>query len=132
MGPLRRGLTALAALAAPGTAWAGVCDTMRPGWTPGTAPTAIDEAIALGSTLPSLVLLAATLVCAFFRLQWASLVVVLLWTALISLPMYLPISEVHATAIAEGCIGSPTLFMGIVIAICVALVLHTAPRNDRS
>ena len=102
---------------------------MRPGWTPGTAPTGIGEAIALGSTLPSLVLLAATLVCAFFRLQWASLIVVILWTGLISAPMYLPVEDVHAMAVAEGCIGSPTLFIGIVIAICVALVLYTAPRT---
>ena len=118
-------------MAAPSAGWAEVCDKMRPDWTPGSAPSVVSEAIALGTTLPSLVLFVATLLCARFRLQWGALVVVLLWTGWISVLLYLPRSDVQAMAIAEGCIASPGLFIALVTGLCIGLILYTVPRPGR-
>ena len=127
MGPIRTGLTALAALI-PGTAWAEVCDKMRPNWVPGTEATMITEAIALSMTIPSLVLFLATLACYRFRLQWPSLAVVVGWTIWVSLIAFLQPDDQRALATAEGCIGSPALFIAIAAALSVGLIFYTAPR----
>jgi hypothetical protein len=130
MGPLRTGLTA-AAILIPGSAWAEVCDKMRPGWTPGTEATMFTEAIALSMTLPSLVLFLATLACFRFRLQWPALAVVVGWTIWVSVVSFLQPGDQRALAQAEGCIGSPTLFILIAGALSVGLILYTAPRDDK-
>ena len=80
MGSLRRGLI-LALL--PSAAWAEVCDKERPAWD-GAPVTPVTEAVALFSSLPALVLICATLLALRFRHQWGGLIVVLLWSFLIS------------------------------------------------
>ena len=42
------------------------------------------------------------------------------------------VDEARLEAVKEGCIGSPTLFIGVVAAICVAMILYTAPRAERA
>ena len=60
-------------------------------------------------------------------------VVVLGWTALVSfVSVFRPDAELHAAAVHEGCAGSAALFIGTVTAICIAMILYTAPRPSRT
>lgn len=127
MGSLRRGLILAAA---PTPALAEVCDKVRPNWTPGTPSTMLTEAIALFSTVPSLVLIVATLAALRFRSQWGGLAVVVGWTIWTSLAAFGRDSILEQAA-AEGCVGAPTLFIAAVAAICVGTVLYTLPRETR-
>ncbi len=116
----------LLALVAPTAAWAEVCATQRPNWN-GTPATALDEALSLFLTTPSLLLLAATVLALRFNSQWGGLVTILLWTGLVSFRVLMPM-EANAAGMAQGCIGPPWLFIGIVIALCAILVLRTSPK----
>ncbi len=127
MRPLARGLP-LAALPTP--ALAEVCDTIRPGWD-GTPVTALGEALALLTSVPALALLVATALAFRFRSQWGGLLVVLLWAGYGAL-LTMADSGARAAAMAEGCVGSPTLFLGATAAICVAMILYTAPLKSRA
>lgn len=116
----------------PGAASAEVCDKVRPLWTPGTEATVWTEMIALMGTPPSLVLLILTAVAVRFRHEWGALVLVLLWTGWISMVVfYGSDGDIQAAAVAEGCIGSPTLFIAAVAAICVGMILYVAPPFGR-
>lgn len=115
----------------PGAAWAEVCDKERPNWVWGTEATAWTEMIGLFSSPFSLVLLIATAFVIRFRSSWGGLAITVLWTGLVSLLVFSEPDEVKLQAIKEGCIGSPTLFIAVVAAICVATILYTAPRTDK-
>ncbi len=128
MGPLRGKLIAAPLLLTPGAAWAEICATARPGWEPGTPVTGLDEAVYLFTSGPGLFLLAATAVALVLRNQWGGLVAVLLWTGLIT---FVTMGDsASAPGRAEGCIGSPALFIGLVAAISVATVLYTMPHKS--
>ena len=93
----------------------------------------MSEAIALFSSPPALILLIATAIAVRLRHQWGALVVVLGWTALVSfVSVFRPDAELHAAAVHEGCAGSAALFIGTVTAICIAMILYTAPRPSRT
>lgn len=112
----------------PGTAFAEVCDKIRPGWD-GTQVTAFSEILTLAATPPALILLIASAVVIRFRHKWGALFVVVLWTVYASaLTMFDP-TGLRAPAMAEGCVGSPALFVAIVAAISVGLILYTSPRQ---
>ena len=114
----------------PSAAVAEVCDKLRPGWD-GAPITALQETLSLMATLPSVVLILATLVVLKFRHAWAALGVVVLWTGWVSLiSMYDP-DGAQELARREGCVGSPTLFIALVAAICVAMIIYTSPRPAR-
>lgn len=115
---------------APSPAWAQSCADQRPDWVPGSDVTAVTEAIALLSSPFSLILIIATVLCLRFKSQWGSVIVVVLWTALISLITFGDAGG-RAAGIAEGCIGSPSLFIAIVAVISVGLILYTAPRAGK-
>ncbi|MEL6451704.1 MAG: hypothetical protein AAFQ19_10625 [Pseudomonadota bacterium] len=119
---------ALILLGFPAPAWAQACAEMRPDWTPGTAGSAWNEALALMLSPAGLFLLAATAVALIIRSQWGGLVAVLLWTGFISLITMFP-GGPRAAATLEGCVGSPALFIGLAAAICVGTVLYTMPRS---
>ena len=125
MGSLRRGLT-LAALA-PSAAWAEVCDKTRPNWD-GTPVSMMGEAIFLFSTPAALILVLGSLLAIRFRHQWGALIMVVLWTLLISLVAMGDPTGMREFELAEGCVGSPTLFIGLVAAICIGMILYTTPR----
>lgn len=127
MGSVRRGL--ILALV-PGAASAEVCDKVRPGWD-GAPMSATAEAIALFATLPSLALILATLAALRFRSQWGGLVVVVGWSLWTSVLVFVGGRELRPAAVAEGCMGSQTLFLGAVVAICVGTILYTLPRETR-
>ncbi|WP_299722612.1 hypothetical protein [uncultured Tateyamaria sp.] len=129
MGPLRGGLI-LTLL--PGVAWAEVCDKVRPLWTPGTEASAWGEMIALMGTPFSLALLLMSAVAVRFRHEWGALVVVLLWTAWVSIIVFYGAGdEVQVLAAQEGCIGPPTLFIAAAAAICIGMILYVAPPFGR-
>lgn len=120
------------ALLAPNVALAEICEKVRPTWTPGTQATAWGELIALMGTPPSLVLLLLTALAIRFRHQWGALIVTVIWTVWVSLVAMSGPDETRQAAINEGCIGSPTLFIAAVAAICVAMILYTVPRKQES
>lgn len=125
MGPVRGGV--ILALV-PGAAWAQDCAVQRPGWD-GAAVSAVQEAMFLAYTPAALVLFLGTIAALRFKSHWGSLAVVLGWTAFVSfLTMFAPASRV--AAVTEGCVGSPTLFIGIIAAICVGTIFYTAPPTE--
>ena len=128
MGPLRRGLI-LAALPTP--ALAEVCDKIRPDWT-GGAVSGWDETIQLFATAPSLLLIAATAFALRFRHQWGGLAVVVLWTLYASVMIIPNTVNLRAEGLSEGCVGSSTLFLSLVTALCIGTILYTAPMPRRS
>ena len=127
MGPLRGGLI-LSLLAGP--AWAEVCDKERPLWD-GTQATAVSEAIALFGSPLGLVLLLITALVVRFRSVWGGLAATVGWTIFISIVVASDPSGVTELAMNEGCIGPPTLFIALSIAICIATILYTSPRSTR-
>lgn len=127
---LVRHLATLACIIAPMSAMAEVCDKERPNWD-GLPISGFAEALTQFSSPAALFLLAASALAIRFRNQWAALAVMLLWTGLISIITMIDPSGVNAAARAEGCAGSATLFIVAVTAICVGMILYTAPRTAR-
>ncbi|MBV0910801.1 hypothetical protein [Anianabacter salinae] len=129
---MRRHLSCAAALSVPSAASAEVCEAVRPSWVPGTAVSSVDEAILLLSAPASLGLVAATALALRFRSQWGALACVVGWTIWASVIVMGRDTGVQAQAIAEGCMGSPALFITLAAAICVTAILYTRPRVARA
>ncbi|MEM9580049.1 MAG: hypothetical protein AAF891_05130 [Pseudomonadota bacterium] len=108
-----------------------ICLALRPGWD-GTPATALSEFLALAGAPATLVLLALSLICVRLRSQWGSLALVVAWSLYASVLTMLDPGGLLAAGRAEGCVGSATLFIASVTAICVGMILYTAPRNDRA
>ncbi len=125
MGPLRGGLI-LSLLAGP--VGAEVCDKVRPNWD-GTPASALSEAVALFGSPLGLFLLIATAFAIRFRHAWAGLATVIGWTGFVSIILAKDPTGIHEFAVLEGCVGPPTLFVGVTIAICIGTILYTAPRR---
>ena len=83
----------------------------------------------LSTTPVTLLLLAITLIALRFRNQWLGLAAVLGWTGFVALITTLDPTGVRNLAVAEGCIGPPTLFIAVVAAICIGTVIYTMPRK---
>lgn len=122
-------------LTAASPAFASVCETERPFWTTDSQATAVDEFVHLALSPASLLLLALTVLAVRFRSQWGGLVVLVLWSLLVSMlafgwgpQSYL---ETLQAARLEGCAGSPALFIGLVAAICLAMIIYTTPQQRR-
>jgi len=127
MGPVRGGLTALLAVS-PASAMASVCAELHADWD-GAPVSSLSEATSLFASPLSLILLAATIAAVWARSQWGALAVCVLWSAHVSLIAFFDTTGgVRQQAIAEGCVGSPTVFIAAVAALCVAMILRTAPR----
>ncbi|WP_299147039.1 hypothetical protein [uncultured Tateyamaria sp.] len=118
-----------AVLAWPTVAHAYACTTLRPDWD-GTPASAVGETIGLLTAPMGLFLLAATVMAVLVRSQWGGLVAVLLWTAFITFVTMADSDGQRTLAMAEGCVGPPTLFIATAAAICVAIVLYTMPRKS--
>ncbi len=127
MGSIRRRLICVGLLGVPNGAWAEVCDKQRPNWD-GLPVSAWSEMLALLQTPLALFLILTTALALRLRHQWLGLAVVVGWS---SYTMLMTTSDIRGAAIAEGCAGSPTLFIGLVAAICVGVVLYTAPMPKR-
>lgn len=141
MGPVRGMIArhlwaAMLAVLLPGPALAGACASLRPGWSAGTQATGWTEMLHCFSSLPALVLLIATALAIRFRSQWGGLIVTVLWSLLVFLVVRDRFGDdptgLRQSAFAEGCLGSPTLFIAAVTAICVATILYTAPSGRQT
>lgn len=127
MGSLRRGLI-LAVLPTP--ALADACDTIRPGWDGGEV-TAFAEAITLFSSPIALFLLLSTALVFRFRNAWGALAVCLAWSFLITAVTFFdPTGGVRTLAVAEGCVGSPWLFIAAVGALSAAMIVYTGRPSE--
>ena len=122
MGSFRRGVI-LALFPTPALAEA--CDKIRPGWDGGpVGPVA--EAITLFSSPIALILLFLTALVFRFRSSWGALTLCLFWSFLITAVTFFdPTGGVRTLAAAEGCVGSPWLFITVVAALSVGMVLNT-------
>ncbi|MEJ6404476.1 hypothetical protein [Yoonia sp. 2307UL14-13] len=127
MGSIRRGLIGGVTLLVPNSAAADACQQQRPGWTGGQV-SAWEEVIFLAQTPIVLALLIATALVIRLRSQWGGLIVVIGW----SIFTYMLIAtQIFADIRAEGCAGSPALFIGLATAICIGIVLYTTPQTGR-
>ena len=132
MGPVRGRLTgpALAAVV-PGSALAEVCDKVRPMWRPGSPATALDEMLGLMGTPPSLALLVLSALVLRFRHSGGALAVTVLWSLWVSVVVFFGMDEeVQQMAAAEGCIGSPALFVLAVAVLCGAMIVYTNRKPE--
>lgn len=98
-------------------------------WTGPEPATMWQETVALFATVPSLALIFLTLLAVRFRHAWAGALVAVLWSFLVMMLVARTPSEIDLAARAEGCVGSPTLFIAAVIAICAGTILYTAPNR---
>jgi hypothetical protein len=113
-------------------AWANsACATIRPGWDGGTV-SAIEEAITLFSSPIALVLLLASAFAIRFRSSWGALALCLAWSFLITAVTFFdPTGGLRTAATAEGCVGSPSVFIALVAALSVGMILYTG-RPDKA
>lgn len=107
-----------------------VCSQLKPDWD-GMPVSMIGEAVALASTPIPLVLFVASIVAIRFRSQWGALALVVIWSFYVAFLTILDPANTFANARVEGCLGSPTLFIAAVAAICVGMILYTAPNEAR-
>ncbi|UWR42784.1 hypothetical protein K4L05_14270 [Phaeobacter inhibens] len=128
MGSLRGRVTCFAGFMTlfPAAAIAEVCDKARPFWKPGDGPaTAWDELIGL-STLPvSLALLALAGIALTTRNRATFAIAAVFWAGIafvVAVDRYEnALDYVEASALAEGCLGPPHLFIGLAVAICAVM-----------
>ena len=124
--PIRQIFWAFVFITLPAPGIASTCTTSRPNWD-GTQASAVTEAVALFTSPAGLILLALSVLALRFRNQWLGLGAVILWTAFITIVAMIDPSGLRAPGMAEGCIGSPALFIAAAAAICVAIVFRTKP-----
>lgn len=108
----------------------GICSQIKPDWD-GAPISMLGEAIALASTPIPLILFLASAIAIRFRSQWGTLALVVIWSFYVAFLTILDPGAAFASARIEGCIGSPTLFIAAVAAICVGMILYTAPNEAR-
>jgi hypothetical protein len=107
-----------------------ICAQNRPDWD-GIPVSGLQEALALATSPAGLILITLTLLAFRFRHQWGALVILVLWVGYVSLLTMADPTGTRALAQAEGCIGSPTLFIGAVAAICIGMIYYTTPSEAR-
>lgn len=118
-------IPAVPAVLLPAPGWAQVCEELRPGWD-GTPVSAWAEALSLFTSPAALVLLAASAAALRYRSQWGALGVCVGWSLLVSAYTFFdPAGGARGAGIQEGCVGSPTVFIVAVGALCAALVVYT-------
>ena len=115
----------------PLSAYAGVCETLSPGWVPGTSVSILQQTITMLAMPVSLALLIASALMFRLKAQWGSLAVIIGWAAWITaLTTDSAIATRHAARL-EGCAASPALFFAFAVAVCIGLVLYTSPLKNR-
>jgi hypothetical protein len=112
MGPFRRQLALFIATATP--AMAEVCDKTRPGWAPDDGPLGIWGEVLVFVTTPALLVIIIALIAGWYFRQHLLLSAVMLAAVVFAVPQYVPVNpELVAAAQAEGCMGPPTLVIGL-------------------
>lgn len=131
MGPVRRGVILAAAVCVPAGAHAEVCDRIRPDWD-GQAVSVWEETLALMGTPVSLLLLLATVLVLRFRSSWGALAVFVGWSFAVASFTFLDgTGGLLPAARAEGCVGSPALFVGVVLLISAGMMLYVNRPKDK-
>ncbi|MEM6375246.1 MAG: hypothetical protein AAF686_03345 [Pseudomonadota bacterium] len=124
MGSFRSGLIVGAILVLAGPADAAVCQDFRPDWN-GETVGAWDEMLALLSMPISLILLIATAFAIRFRSPWLALCVFVGWSfAVASVTFFDPTGGIRANAALEGCVGSPSLYIAVVLSLCAGMMIY--------
>jgi hypothetical protein len=109
----------------------GACASFRPDWS-GDEVSALSEALLLFQTPAALVLLLASALVLRFRSAWGALAVFVGWSLLVSaFTFFDPTGGTRTAAMAEGCVGSPTLFIAIALGISVGLILYTGQPEKK-
>lgn len=107
-----------------------ICHRLRPDWD-GAPSSALSETLALSLSPVPILLFLCTLLAFRFRHQWGALLVVVAWSLYVSFLTVFDTAGTLAAGRVEGCVGSPSLFIGLVAAICIAMILYTAPLEKR-
>ncbi len=132
MGPLRRGLMTAGIVLGPAPAWAEVCEALRPDWD-GDTVTATSELLLLFQTPLVLLLVLGTALAVRFRHELGGVIVVVGWSIATYVATGWGNSDgIREAALAEGCRGSPALFITVAVAVAIGVVLYTAPITRRS
>lgn len=116
----------------PMPAWAqDACATIRPGWD-GMPVSAWQEAMTLFSSPIALILLVASAFVIRFRSSWGAMAACLAWSFLITAVTFFdPTGGMRTAADAQGCVGSPSIFIALVAALSVGMILYTGrPPNE--
>ena len=92
--------------------------------------TGVGEMLHLFQTPLVLLLILATALTVRFRREWAGVANVVGW----SLATFLLTGTGGSYGVmdlgrVEGCVGSPALFIAVAVAVCIGVVLYTAPRK---
>lgn len=132
MGPVRGRLIALALLV-PEAARAEVCDKTRPGWTLDQGPvTGGAETLYILASPVGLGLVALIVLALVFPRRWLALLAALPALALAGLLVISRQSDMAALAMTEGCIGSATpAVVLLVLAAAVVLVRGFQARRAK-
>ncbi len=94
--------------------------------------TAVGEMLFLAQTPMVLFLILATAVAVRFRSEWGGVAVVAGWSIATYIVTGWGSSDgLRNAAINEGCAGSPALFIAVAAAVCIGVVLYTAPLPRR-
>ncbi len=130
MGPFRRQLILFMASAAP--AMAEVCDKARPGWTPGDGPLGLWGELAAFVATPAMLAIVAALVAGWYFRQQVLLSAVMLGCLVFGIPQRWPVNpDLIAAARAEGCMGPPTLVIGLLALIWCGAAVGLFVRRKR-
>lgn len=105
-----------------------VCSNLRPDWD-GTPVSMLSETGALLASPISLLLMIATLGALRYKSQWGSVAIAVGWSVYTAFLTTLDPGDQLANARIEGCLGSPSLFITLVAAICIGMILFTAPKE---
>ena len=124
---LRAGALAAGVICSPTAGLAQACAQQRPGWDGGPV-SPLAELLFLLQTPVVIALVLATALVLRFRSQWGGLAAVVCWSGL---TYFLTSDRVVADAKLEGCVGSPSFFIGAVFVLCIGIVLYTAPLPKR-
>lgn len=128
---LRSALIVATAVVVPHPVIASTCSDFRPNWDGGSV-SAWSEMIQLFGTPISLILLLGTALAVRFRKPWAALAVFVGWSFAVAAVTFLdPTGGVRAAAAAEGCVGSPSLYIAVVFALCGAMMVYLNKMADR-
>jgi hypothetical protein len=120
-------LITVAATLSPATAWADVCEAVRPNWD-GVPVGVFGELLWLAQSPLVLVLIVATALAVRFRSEKGGLIVVVGWSiATFLVTGWGGDDGTAAAAMAAGCIGPSWLFITVAAALCIGVVLYTAP-----
>lgn len=130
MGSFRSGLTLVFLTSIASPARAETCAQFRPAWDGGNV-NAFQEMVALFGTPISLVLLIATAFAIRFRNSWGALAVFVGWSFAVAAVTFLdPTGGMREAAAAEGCVGSPSLYIAVVFVLCGGMMVYLNKVND--